>query len=133
MAESSRLDRRIDQIFAVSKGNLRRLHRPAAVLGLLGLPILACATTLRVAEFSAKPLARVKAAVIESLASVAGAEPLLSAVASVAGSVAQTAEAAQDPQSPPANSLSAAEVKAFMDGSCGRCHGLSVRAAPIGG
>lgn len=50
MADSSRLGSRIDQVFEISRGDLRRLNWPVAWFALVGLPAICMAATLGLRE-----------------------------------------------------------------------------------
>jgi uncharacterized protein (TIGR03435 family) len=50
MATSANMGRRIDQIFELSRGHLRRLSRPATAAALLGLPVLCLAASITLGE-----------------------------------------------------------------------------------
>ncbi len=54
MADSSGLSNRIDQVFELSGGTMRRLRRPAAVLALLGLPAMCLAAMVGLGESGAR-------------------------------------------------------------------------------
>jgi bla regulator protein BlaR1 len=53
MAASSGIGRRIDQVFELSSGKLRRLSRPGVLLALIGLPVLSLAATVGFVETQA--------------------------------------------------------------------------------
>ena len=50
MATSSGMDRRIDGVFELSSGKLRRLSRPGVLLGLIGVPAMCLAATMGLGE-----------------------------------------------------------------------------------
>jgi uncharacterized protein (TIGR03435 family) len=52
IAESSGMGRRIDQLFELSDGKMRRLSRPGVLLGVIGLPVLCLAATAGLGESS---------------------------------------------------------------------------------
>lgn len=54
MADSSGLGTRIDQVFALSSGKLRRLRRPGVVLALMGMPVMCLAATVGLGESKAR-------------------------------------------------------------------------------
>jgi len=54
MADSSGLGTRIDQVFALSAGQMRRLGRPAVVLALMGVPVMCLAAIVGLAESKAR-------------------------------------------------------------------------------
>jgi uncharacterized protein (TIGR03435 family) len=58
IANSSELSRRIDQVFELSTGKLRRLQRPAAVLALMGVPALCAAATVGLGSAAVAVLSR---------------------------------------------------------------------------
>jgi beta-lactamase regulating signal transducer with metallopeptidase domain len=64
MAAPSGIGRRIDQVFELSSGDLRRLHRPGAVVAVLGTPLLCLAATTGLGEHtvSIPPLPRIPSA-----------------------------------------------------------------------
>ena len=50
MAAGSGMEHRVNQVFELSNGRLRRMPRAGALLALMGLPVLAVAATLELAE-----------------------------------------------------------------------------------
>ena len=54
MADSSGLATRIDQVFALSSGKLRRLRRPGVVLALMGVPVMCLAATVGLGKSKAR-------------------------------------------------------------------------------
>jgi beta-lactamase regulating signal transducer with metallopeptidase domain len=115
MIGRSRLGRRIDNVFAVSTGNPRKLARPALVLGLVGAPILAAAATLGLTE-AVRPLHQVQSAVTTKLETVAE-------VATTSGIVAAIAEVIPPGAAAPEPVQSAFNPRAFLDKYCVSCHG----------
>jgi hypothetical protein len=66
MADPSGLSNRIDQVFELSAGTMRRLRRPAAVLALLGLPAMCLAAMVGLGE-SGATLSRIQLSSLSSL------------------------------------------------------------------
>jgi uncharacterized protein (TIGR03435 family) len=114
MASSADVGRRIDQVFALSDGNLGRLSRPGLVLAALGLPAMALASIVTLGEPAARPprpIAHRSAALSPSATQVA--EPI-----QLAQAVRQPATAAQaTPRQAPAQPLAfeVASVKPAID------------------
>jgi bla regulator protein blaR1 len=54
MAASSGMGRRIDQVFELSGGKLRKLSRPAVLLALIGAPVMCLAATVGLGETSVR-------------------------------------------------------------------------------
>ena len=76
MADSNGLGKRIDQVFEVSAGKMRRLGRPGVVLPLMGLPVMCLAATVRLGESRASQVLLVPPAPVTATSLVAQAQPV---------------------------------------------------------
>jgi len=91
MASGSRMDHRIDQVFLLSDGPLRKLSRPGMLLALIGLPVMGLAATIGLGESGAP--SPVAAPPVQAQPEPSGVEPAAATPAPPRQTV---------PQSPPA-------------------------------
>jgi len=75
MADSSGLGKRIDKVFELSAGKMRRLARPGAVLGLMGLPVMCLAATVGFGESRAHQVLITPPVPASAMTFVAQAQP----------------------------------------------------------
>jgi len=120
-ADSRSLSRRIDGVFALANGPLKKLKRPLLCLAVLGAPLLCMASSMSLTEhrIAASVVApRVSFAALPA-ASPAGTLPLVGA--------AMAPEAIPAQPEPAQQSMNATSAKGFLEKNCVSCHGSGMR------